>query len=100
MQISDQLSRSVDISERITRVLQHRLQTASERFRDRVQKAAQDIQPAAAAWWAWPQYLIDSAQRALIFWDTLRQRGNNYLEHVQQGGRSTTRCCASSRPRA
>jgi pimeloyl-ACP methyl ester carboxylesterase len=85
MQISDQLSRSVDISERITRVLQHRLQTASERFRDRVQKAAQDIQPAAAAWWAWPQYLIDSAQRALIFWDTLRQRGNNYLEHVQQG---------------
>jgi pimeloyl-ACP methyl ester carboxylesterase len=85
MQISDKLSRSVDISERITRVLQHRLQTASERFRHRVQKAAQDIQPAAAAWWAWPQYLIDSAQRALIFWDTLRQRGNNYLEHVQQG---------------
>ena len=37
------------------------------------------------AWSAWPQYLIDCAQRAVIFWDTLRQRGNNYLEHVQQG---------------
>ena len=28
---------------------------------------------------------MDCAQRAVIFWDTLRQRGNNYLEHVQQG---------------
>ena len=43
------------------------------------------MQPAAAAGSAWPQYLIDCAQRAVIFWDTLRQRGNNYLEHVQKG---------------
>ena len=43
------------------------------------------MQPAAAAWAAWPQYALDFAQRAVIFWDTLRQRGNNYLEHVQQG---------------
>jgi len=85
MQTGDKLSRSVDISERITRVLQHRLQTATERFRERVQKAAQGMQPAAAAGSAWPQYLIDCAQRAVIFWDTLRQRGNNYLEHVQKG---------------
>ena len=120
MDTGEKLSRSVDISERITRVLQHRLQTATERFRERTQEAAQGMQPAAAAWMAWPQYAIDCAQRAVIFWDTLRQRGNNYLEHVQQGpatgaalqvrdgdgrahaasGRSTTRCCASSRPKA
>ena len=85
MQIGDKLSRSVEISERITRVLQHRLQAATERFRERVQEASQGMQPAAAAGWAWPQYLMDSAQRAVIFWDTLRQRGNNYLEHVQKG---------------
>jgi hypothetical protein len=85
MDIGEKLSRSVDISERITRVLQNRVQTATERFRERVQKAAQETQPAAAAWSAWPQYAIDYAQRAMIFWDTLRQRGNNYLEHVQQG---------------
>jgi pimeloyl-ACP methyl ester carboxylesterase len=85
MDIGEKLSRSVDISERITRVLQHRLQIATERFRERVQKAAQGMQPASAAGWAWPQYAIDCAQRAVIFWDTLRQRGNNYLEHVQQG---------------
>jgi pimeloyl-ACP methyl ester carboxylesterase len=85
MDIGEKLSRSVDISERITRVLQNRVQAATERFRERVQRAAQGIQPAAAAWSGWPQYAIDCAQRAVIFWDTLRQRGNNHLEHVQQG---------------
>jgi len=85
MDIGEKLSRSVDISERITRVLHDRVQTATERFRDRVEKAGQGMQPAAAAWPAWPQYALDFAQRTVIFWDTLRQRGNNYLEHVQQG---------------
>jgi len=85
MDIGQKLSRSVDISERITRVLQNRVQTATERFGERVQTAAQEMQPAGAAWSAWPQYAIDCAQRAVIFWETLRQRGNNYLEHVQQG---------------
>ena len=118
MDTGEKLARSVDISERITRVLQNRVQTATERFRGRVQKAVQEMQPAAASLSGWPQYAIDCAQRAVIFWDTLRQRGNNYLEHVQKGqppvlrfeyervldgrtssGRSTTRSCASSRPR-
>jgi pimeloyl-ACP methyl ester carboxylesterase len=85
MNIGEKLSRNVDISERITRVLHNRVQTATERFRERVQKAAQGVQPAAAGWPAWPQYALDCAQRAVIFWDTLRQRGNNYLQHVQQG---------------
>jgi len=85
MDIGEKLSRSVELSERITPVLQSRLQTATERFQERVQKATQGVQPAAAGWSAWPQYALDCAQRAVIFWDTLRQRGNNYLEHVQQG---------------
>jgi pimeloyl-ACP methyl ester carboxylesterase len=85
MDIGEKLSRSVDISERITRVLQQRLHAAAERFRERTQKFAEGIQPAWAAWVAWPQYAIDFAQRTVILWDTLRQRGNNYIEHVQQG---------------
>jgi hypothetical protein len=85
MDLGGKLSRSVDISERITRELQHRLQTATERFRERTREATQGMQPGAAAWMAWPQYAIDCAQRAVIFWDTIRQRGNNYLEHVQKG---------------
>jgi hypothetical protein len=30
-------------------------------------------------------YLIDAAQRWVLFWDVLRQRGNQYLEHLAQG---------------
>lgn len=31
------------------------------------------------------QYLVDSWQRSLLFLDALRQRGNNYLEHLRNG---------------
>lgn len=33
--------------------------------------------PAQDAW----SYWLDSCQRAVLFWDVMRQRGNNYLEH-------------------
>ena len=65
MDIGEKLSRSADISERITRVLQKRLQTATERYGERMQKAMQGIQPAGGALPAWPQYAVDCAQRAL-----------------------------------
>ena len=84
MDIGNKLSRSVDISERITHVLHQRVQAANERFQKRAKAAMQGLQP-AAAWTASPQYAIDCAQRTVLFLDTLRQRGNNYLEHVQQG---------------
>jgi len=31
------------------------------------------------------EYLVDSWQRSLLFIDTLRQRGDNYLEHLRKG---------------
>lgn len=33
----------------------------------------------------WPSYLTDSFQRSLIFWDTIRERGNNFIEHERAG---------------
>lgn len=30
-------------------------------------------------------YLLDFTQRSALFWDTLRQRGNNWLEHEKAG---------------
>ena len=27
-------------------------------------------------------YLVDAAQRTILFWDVLRQRGNQYREHM------------------
>src|SRR5262245_49404911 len=29
-------------------------------------------------------YLVDAAQRSVLFWDTLRQRGNQYREHLAE----------------
>lgn len=30
-------------------------------------------------------YLIDSSQRSVLFWDIIRKRGNGYLEHLHMG---------------
>ncbi len=37
------------------------------------------------AWSAWYGYASDAAQRSVLFLDTLRQRGNNFVEHTRQG---------------
>ena len=36
-------------------------------------------------WAGGARYGVDFAQRSILFWDTLRQRGNNFLEHERQG---------------
>jgi len=38
----------------------------------------------AAAGEAW-EYLTDMIQRSLLFWDVMRRRGDNFLEHVKEG---------------
>ncbi|MGL4666990.1 MAG: DUF3141 domain-containing protein, partial [Saezia sp.] len=34
---------------------------------------------------AWQEYLIDTTERNILFWDTLRQRGDNYLKLKEDG---------------
>ncbi|MGO4722772.1 MULTISPECIES: DUF3141 domain-containing protein [unclassified Inquilinus] len=46
-----------------------------------------DRSAALSAAWAEPwasaaEYWVDAAQRTVLFWDVLRQRGNQYLEHA------------------
>jgi pimeloyl-ACP methyl ester carboxylesterase len=37
------------------------------------------------AWWASAMdYAIDAAQRSVLFWDVMRQRGNQYREHLAE----------------
>lgn len=31
------------------------------------------------------EYMLDAMQRSILFWNVLRERGNNYLEHKQRG---------------
>src|SRR5690606_6719230 len=33
---------------------------------------------------AFAEYMIDAAQRTILFWDVMRQRGNQYFEHLHQ----------------
>jgi len=41
------------------------------------------LKPPTAA--HWQEYFIDLGQRSLLFWDTLRQRGDNTLAHERAG---------------
>ena len=34
---------------------------------------------------AWSEYLVDSVQRAVLFWDVMRKRGNIFLENFAKG---------------
>ena len=93
MDTSKHLSRSQELSEKVARLLQKRVKIANEQLSERAQKAFSGAlaDPAASPpnpWdlaALWYQYSVDFAQRSVLFWDTLRQRGNNYLERVQQG---------------
>jgi pimeloyl-ACP methyl ester carboxylesterase len=81
------------VTARVAQVFQRRTTHAAQRFGERVRDAAVRLAAEAAAapptpWAAWTagaQTLVDAAQRSLIFWDTLRQRGNNFIEHERQG---------------
>ena len=74
-------------------ILQGRTKLASERFKKRIEQAcagqvAELTTNPLAAWQAWTssaQYGVDFAQRSVLLWDTLRQRGNNFVEHERQG---------------
>ena len=34
---------------------------------------------------AWSEYLVDSVQRAVLFWDVMRKRGDIFLENTAKG---------------
>jgi pimeloyl-ACP methyl ester carboxylesterase len=40
---------------------------------------------AANAWADWYDYAVDGAQRSILFWNTIRERGNNFVAHTQAG---------------
>src|SRR5512135_2933539 len=85
--------KSAQLAAKGSAVLQRRLKIAQERFAGRMreisERAAKQLSSAPATPWGWWQagaeYAVDFAQRSILFWDTLRQRGNNYVEHERAG---------------
>lgn len=93
MDPATQLACSTDIARRVATRLQQRVQAAQTTYAERLQSTATAGQSAAQAlpitpwdWWIESlRYTTDLAQRTALFWDTLRERGNNYLEHERAG---------------
>src|SRR4029453_16792596 len=88
------LAHSHDIATKVALLFRKRAEFAREQFTQRLAGAAaeNDIgelvrNPAASAkvWTDWYSYAVDATQRSILFWDTIRQRGNNFVQHTQAG---------------
>ncbi|MCY1262020.1 hypothetical protein D9M68_112730 [compost metagenome] len=91
MDLAKQLVHAREVGLKTGMVLQKRLENARETYSGRVQQAVgnPDARPTEPMANMDPMsgyaYAIDSMQRAILFWDTLRQRGNNFVENTMQG---------------
>ncbi|ACL61656.1 DUF3141 domain-containing protein [Methylobacterium nodulans] len=81
----------MSLQARIAEVYQRRCAAALQGYLDATEaanrawiEAARPLTP-AQAWGDAVTYWTDFAQRSLLFWDTLRQRGNNWLAHEAAG---------------
>ncbi len=88
---SQRLASAYDISTKVASLLQRRLKTAADRYATRLSEVrSKNAAPLAQAspwdaWQQWSAYVVDGFQRSVLFWDTLRTRGNNYIEHERAG---------------
>jgi pimeloyl-ACP methyl ester carboxylesterase len=91
--LSQQLAGSTDLQKKIGAMLKKRLDGARVRYNTRLQEAfgehlaplAQSPGRMAALGTGSVDYLTDVAQRSIIFWDTLRRRGNQFVAHQKAG---------------
>jgi hypothetical protein len=86
-----QLASSHDISIKIGQIFGKRTKIAQEKFNRRVQEALNGDRTgslfqhlASSGPWSNFLYAVDAAQRSILFWDTLRERGNNFVENAQR----------------
>jgi len=90
--VGKQLERTHTLAAKVTQLFQRRAHLAQSRYAERVRKALAEQLTSASQptspweWWTdWYQYSVDFAQRSVLFWDTLRQRGNQFTEREQAG---------------
>ena len=86
------IDRSIDISRNVSTTLGRRAKSAASAWGERVRGAQTAYLrhglPATSPqqWWSdWLGYGVDFAQRTALFWDTIRERGNNWLDHAAAG---------------
>ncbi|MGB7501625.1 MAG: hypothetical protein WBM25_04440 [Azonexus sp.] len=85
----EKLSRNVQIDKNVAALQQKRLKHAQDEFshalRDAQAQSAATLPALLQSGTAWNDYAVDFAQRAILFWDTMRQRGNDFREHQKKG---------------
>ena len=83
------LSQNTKIDRNVAELLQKRLKHAQDEFsqslREAQAKSAATLPSLLQASMSWNDYAVDFAQRAILFWDTMRQRGNDFREHQKKG---------------
>jgi len=92
MDAGTQLARSHEIGIKIGLIFRRRTKSALEKFNLRVTEAINGngspaLHEAMMATNPWNSYLygIDAIQRSILFWNTLHQRGNNFVENAWRG---------------
>ncbi len=93
MDATKQIARSQELSTKVAQLYAKRTQLARDRFSKRLSDAYSDCaaslnaRPLAPtdAWSHWYAYATDFAQRSILFWDTLRERGNSFVERNRSG---------------
>jgi poly(3-hydroxyalkanoate) synthetase len=87
------LSERRALAEKITKLLQRRVGIAQANFEKRLRDAyeanVKELQAKPMTpWQIWAdgsRYAFDFAQRSVLLWDTLRQRGNAFIERTKAG---------------
>src|SRR5436305_10052776 len=86
------IDRSIAISRNVASTLDRRVKEASNAYLRRIGHAQraffqgnQTVKGPQQIAVDCAQYAVDLVQRSLMFWDTMRKRGNNWLAHEQAG---------------
>jgi pimeloyl-ACP methyl ester carboxylesterase len=86
------LARSQEVATKLAVVLQKRTEGANEKYKKRVTQAVMPEGTSPAEVFStlpnpfdFFRYAVDAAQRQVLFWDTMRQRGDQFVERASQG---------------
>ena len=89
---SKSIDRSMAISRQVASVLSRRVKDAYGDYGASLRSAQSRYLQAGfpmanpQQWWSdWAAYFVDAGQRSALFWDTLRERGNQWIAHEEAG---------------
>ena len=90
--LGEKVTKAQEVSTKVTQLFQDRIKAAQERYKGRIKNAYDDDLATFASkpmtwdvWANWTDYATDFTQRWVLFWDTIRKRGNNFIEHERAG---------------